>query len=149
MLISSFCRTIYSPKKNGHPVAAARECTASRKLARGLELFLDSRGLTGQLTQVVELGTAHAAPTNDLDAGHGRRVEREDALDSDAARDLPDHEGLVDAPVLAGDADTLESLDALLGTLADEVEYPHGVAGSEVRTVLPELLLLDFLDQRI
>jgi len=54
---------------------------------------------------------------------------------------------LVQAPVLARDADALERLDALLLTLAHEVEHLHGVAGSEVEGVLTELALLDLLDE--
>ncbi len=49
--------------------------------------------------------------------------------------------------VLAGDAHALEGLDALLVALAHEVVDPDGVAGSEVGTVVPKLLLLDLLNE--
>ena len=48
-------------------------------------------------------------------------------------------------PLLSGH-NALEYLDALFGALANEVQDPDGVTGSEVRAVVPELLLLDFFD---
>src|SRR5262249_6396816 len=55
----------------------------------------------------------------DLDPVDHRGVQREDALDSDAARDLSHCEGLPRASAPAGDHDTREDLDALFLTFAD------------------------------
>ena len=45
-------------------------------------------------------------------------MEREDALDADAGRNLADREGLVDAATAPGDADALERLQPLFLTFA-------------------------------
>jgi hypothetical protein len=48
--------------------------------------------LTRAATQVVKLGAAHVAPAHDLDRIDDRRIEREDALDALAERNLADGE---------------------------------------------------------
>src|SRR5829696_1690194 len=107
----------------------------------------DAGRLAAQHAQVVQLGAAHAAVAHDLDAAHHGGVQREGALHAHAARQLADLEGLVDAAVLARDADALERLDALLLALANAHVHAHGVAGVEVRNVAPEIFLLG-LDER-
>src|SRR5688500_16112725 len=77
-------------------------------------LFLDARGLAGEVAEVVQLGAAHAAAAHHLDSTDHRAVHREDALDADAVRDLADGEGLADTAATTGDAHALERLDALL-----------------------------------
>src|SRR4029079_13193580 len=86
-----------------------------------------------QIAQVVQLRAADAAAANHLDTIDRGGVEREDALDTDAARYLPHGEGLADAAALAADDDTLEHLDALLVPLDHLHVHAHGVPGAEIR----------------
>src|SRR6266496_4596252 len=86
---------------------------AARNVHANLAL-LDPRGLSGEVAQVVQLCTPDAAPSNNGDRRDHRAVQREDALDTDTARDLPNGEGLADAASAARDAHTLECLKTLL-----------------------------------
>ncbi len=65
-------------------------------------LLVDAGGLALAIAEVVELGPPHRAFALHLDPVDDRRVEREDALDADAARDLADGEGLAGARRRAG-----------------------------------------------
>src|SRR4051812_7270032 len=68
------------------------------RLAGGAVLaaaLLDARRLAGAAAQVIELGAAHLAAAHDLDRGEAGRVEREDALDPLAVRDLAQREARV------------------------------------------------------
>src|SRR5580765_363359 len=91
--------------------------------------FLHARGLALQIAQEVQLGAAHAGRPHDLDLLDRRRMQREDALDALAERDLPHRErGAQAAPVHADD-DALEHLHAFLVTLADLDVHAHRVPG--------------------
>src|ERR1700722_5098475 len=116
---------------------------------RGLPALLDPRGLTAQVAQVVELGTADAATGDGLDLVNRRAVHRERALDANAVADLPHGEGLPQATALATDHDTLENLDA--GAVAFRHLYVHlqGVTRAEVRNVSPDLGLLKLGDRGV
>src|SRR6185437_4838911 len=100
-----------------------------RRVARALG---DARRLAGQAAQVIELGAPHLAAAHHLDRRDARRVEREDALDALAVRDLAQGEIRVDPGVLAPDAHALEGLDALALALDDLDADAHGVAGAEL-----------------
>src|SRR6185312_7310049 len=54
--------------------------------------LLDSRGLAGGFAQVVELRATHAATTHDVHVAEHGAVDRENALDADAVRDLANGE---------------------------------------------------------
>src|SRR6185436_10629671 len=95
--------------------------------------FADAGRLALQVAEVVELGAAYAAAAHHLDAVDRRRVEREDALDADAARHLARGEGLADAAALPADDDALEDLDALLVAFHHLDVHAHGVSGAEIR----------------
>jgi len=58
-------------------------------------------------------------------------VEREDALNTNAVRDLADGERGADSAAAFGDADTFESLESFLVTFADADVDTEGVAGAE------------------
>src|SRR5690606_7666455 len=96
---------------------------ASHAPARGsaLAFLADPGRLAAQPPQVVELGAPHAPAPDQLDRVDRRRVDREDALDADAARDLADREALTDTRATPADAHALEDLDPLLFALA----HPH------------------------
>src|SRR3954470_6088510 len=95
------------------PSCELLRCGRSTRTGDGL-LLADARGLAGEVTQVVELGAAHAATTDDIDVGQHGAVQREDALDADAVGNLADGEAGADTRATTRDADTLERLNALL-----------------------------------
>src|SRR6185295_17253949 len=76
----------------------------------------DAGRFAGAAAQIIELGAADGAATDDLDRFDVGRIKREDALDSFAEADLADREGAAQATIGARDADAFEILDA--GALA-------------------------------
>src|ERR1700730_315126 len=71
------------------PAGLLRLCSSlCRRLAAWNHNFClplsDSRGLSGQVAQVVELGATHASTADDRDLRDHRAVHGEDALDADA-----------------------------------------------------------------
>src|SRR6185503_7335981 len=98
-------------------------------------LFLDARGLAGQLAQVVQLRATHAAAAQYLDVADHRAVYREDALDTDAVGDLPNGERLADTGPTLGDADAFERLNALLVAFLDAHVDAQRVARAERRDI--------------
>src|ERR1700730_7780058 len=112
----------------------------------------DARRLAAAAAQVIQLGPPHVAAAHHLDRADARRVEREDALDPLAVRDLAQCEIRVDPGILAGDAHPFESLDALALALDDPDADPHRVAGLERRhralaDQLRDLLRFELLPQ--
>src|SRR5262249_39266621 len=107
--------------------------------------LLDAGGLAAQGTQVVELGPAHLAAAHDLDLVDVRRMQREDALDPDAARDLADGEGLPGAAPAAADDHPLEDLDTLFIALDDTHVDAHRVPGAELRMARSYVSALDLM----
>src|SRR5690606_22865478 len=85
----------------GHGTRHRKEL--SRSASRLLSLLLDLGGLTTQVTQVVELGTADGAPGHHLAPVNDRAVHREGALDPDPEAHLADGEGLPDTGAVAPD----------------------------------------------
>src|SRR3546814_12555781 len=96
-------------------------------------MLADARRLAGAATQVVELRTAHIAAAHHLDGIDARAVQREDALDTLAVRQLAHGEGGVEAAVAARDADALESMDELARAFDHLHVHAHGSARSEQR----------------
>src|SRR5437588_778211 len=88
----------------------------------------DARRLAPAAAQVVQLGTPHRPAPHHLDRADPRRIERKDALDPLAVRDLAQREVRVDPGVLAGDAHPLEGLDAFALALDDAHADPDRVA---------------------
>src|SRR5580704_1816929 len=86
--------------------------------------------------QIIELGATDLAAAHDLDRVDHRRIEREDALDAFAIRNLPHGEVLVQAAAGAADADTFISLHA--GALAlDDLDVDHdGIPRLEIGNFL-------------
>src|SRR5207244_6763489 len=93
----------------------------------------DARRLAAAAAQVIELGAPHRAAAHDLDRADPRRIEREDALDPLAIRDLAQREVRVDPGVLAGDAHPFEGLDAFALAFDDPDADLHRVARLERR----------------
>src|SRR5689334_22622047 len=122
---------------------AQRSSATRRGLLRGgrlgLAAFLllgDAGLLAAQSAQIIELRAAHLAAAHDLDRVDKRRIEREDALDTLAVRNLAHREALVDAAARARDADTLVGLHARALALDDLHVHDQRVAGREVRDLL-------------
>ena len=98
--------------------------------------FFDARRFTAQITQVVKLRPAHTTAADDVDMIDNRRVEREDAFDADAERDLANRHGFTRAAVFAGDDDALKNLQALLVAFLDANVNLHGVARLKSRNII-------------
>src|SRR5687768_10893174 len=111
---------------------------ASALLAHGLLALGNTGPFAGPAAQVVQLGAAHDAAADHLDALDVRRVEREDALDALAEAHLADGEIAVDAAVRAGDADAFVVLNA--GALA--LDHAHADAQRVARAEFGNLLRL-------
>ena len=71
-------------------------------------------------------------------------MDREDALDTDTVRDLPDGEGRAHSAPTLRDADTFERLESFLVALADADVDTERVAGAERGDVIAEPLFLGF-----
>src|SRR5690606_8452906 len=108
-----------------------------------LALLADAGSLPDAVAHVVELGAADVAAADTLDLGDHRRVQRERALDPDAAAELAHGEGLADAAALAAQHVTLEHLHALTVALDHADVDAHRVARSEVGDVLAQAELVD------
>src|SRR4051794_10169475 len=97
--------------------------------------------LSLQLAQVEEASALHPTAGNHLDLVDARREDREDALHSDAVRDLAHGEGAAQVALLLADDHALEDLDALLVALADLRVYPDRIANTEGGELRPRLRL--------
>src|SRR6185436_14598062 len=120
-------------------ISATRASSANREsysFSSGVRFLLlaplfDARGFAAEIPEVVELCTTDPAMAFDLDLIDRRRIQREHALDSDAAGDFTNGEHLPRAAALARNDHTLEHLDALFVAFVDF----DGVAGTERRNV--------------
>src|SRR5258708_23571259 len=121
------------PRGHGGPGASAD----------GLAALADARPLAHLLAQVVQLGAAHVAVAQHLDAVDARRVQQEGALHADAVGDAADGELRTQADLAAErDDHALEHLDALARSLHDLDVDAHRVPGAQHRDL--GLLLLPF-----
>src|SRR5689334_3686169 len=103
------------------------------QLALGLDVLGDAARLAAQVAQVIELGAAHDALTDDLDFPDVRAVERKHALDALVERDLAHRERGVHARVLARDALAFVDLDALAVAFLHLEVHPERIARLETR----------------
>src|SRR6185436_185394 len=87
-------------------------------------------------TQIIELRATHDALAVHLDGNDIRRIEREDALDALAERNLADSEGGTEALVRAGNAHAFIILDAGAIALDDLHADFQRVTGTEFRNLL-------------
>ena len=101
------------------------------RLVLANQQFLNTSGLAGAVTQVVELGTADIAVALHFDGSDRRGVELERTFNAFAGRDLADDEGRVETAVAAGDHDAFEGLNALAGTFNDVDVHDNRVTGAE------------------
>src|SRR3984885_6114723 len=143
---TSRCSTLRRPSRARHrPEKNERKVTRALP-AKPLDLFLDARGLAGQVAQVVELGAAHAAAALDGDVADGRAVGLENALHTLPLRGLAHGEGGVQPAIAPGDNPTLVGLHALAVAFDHLHLHHHGVAGPEFRHLARHALPVDFLD---
>ena len=101
--------------------------------------LLDTGFLTGEVAQIEDTGAAHNAVFVDVDLLDERASEGEDALHSDAVRDLADSKGLSSSASTALQDNALEVLDSLFVSFFDLVMDSDGIASLE----FGELLALD------
>ena len=109
-------------------------------------LLLDPGLLAGEVPEVEDAGPADLTYLVELDGLDGRKLVREDSLDSDAAGNLADGESPGERGCSANlDDDALELLKSFLVSFLDPVGNGDGVTGLELRVgsgfVLRECLL--------
>jgi hypothetical protein len=92
---------------------------------------LNSGSFSDFASEIVKLGSANLTVSKDFELGYVRRVERESSLDSDAAGDLADRNGLGNAAMLKGNDDAFEKLNALLASFSNLHVCAYCVAGSD------------------
>src|SRR5580700_4528773 len=143
---NSRCSTLRRPSRPRHTLEKNERKVTRALPAEPLDLFLDARGLAGQVAQVIELRAAHAAAPLDGDVADGRAVGLEHALHTLAVRDLAHGEGGVQPAIAPGDHHTLVGLHALAVAFDHLHLHHHGVAGPELRHLARHALLVDFLD---
>src|SRR4051794_11185949 len=89
--------------------------------------------LAAAVAQIIELGAPHLAAAHDLYAFDHRRINREDALDAFAIRNLADREILLEAGAGAGDDDAFIGLHAGTRSFGDAHVDADRVARLEFR----------------
>src|SRR2546426_8451280 len=105
--------------------------------------FFDASGLAPECAHVIELCSADASGTDDLDLVDDLRVKREDAFHSMTERHLADRKCFARAAMLLRDTNPFEYLDALFIAFLDLHMNLDRIAGSECRDIRPELLFFD------
>src|SRR5690606_36230518 len=140
--LCSRARSCFSRRRSRRRLAPRRvRPMRPRAGVSALALLADPGRLAPQAAQVVELRAANPPAPQQLDRIDRRRVDREDPLDADPARDLAHGEALADPRPTAADAHALEGLDPLLLPLAHAHAPADRVAGTELRQVVPDLRL--------
>src|SRR5256885_14951662 len=91
----------------------ASSAKSREKVFSAFAALFDARRFAPEIPEVIELRATDPAMTFHLDLVDRRRIQREHALDSDAAGDFAHGEHLARAAALAGDDDALEDLNAL------------------------------------
>jgi hypothetical protein len=143
-------RPALTPSHFAAPAGLLRLCSrlCRRRLATGHEdlgfPLSDAGGLACEVAQIVQLRATDASTANDRDLRDHRAVDRENALDADAVRDLANRERRADARAALCDANTLKSLESFLVALADAYVDAEGVPCSERGNVVAEPLFLGF-----
>ena len=79
--------------------------------------LLDTRGLTAELTEIVELRAAHAAFARHFDLVDRGAVDGEDSFHAYAVRHLADDEVFAESAVLAADHYAFKYLDTFAVSL--------------------------------
>src|SRR2546423_1183174 len=96
------------------------------------------------MTQIVKLGSPHAATADDSDLRDDRAVQRENALDSNAVRDLADGKGRANATAPLGNANPFECLESFLVAFTHAHADAKRITGPERWDVVTEPLFLGF-----
>src|SRR5690606_33531379 len=110
------------------------------------QLFLDTRCLTTELTQVVQLGLANIAATLQLDRFDLAAKRLEGTLHTNAVGYLTDSERRVQTAVATTDDHALERLQTLTLTFNNlHLNYDR-IAGAEFRDFLGHLFSFNFSD---
>jgi hypothetical protein len=100
----------------------------------------NSRGLTTQLTQVVELGTPDATLLNQIDVVDDRGVKGKDSLNANAETRLANSNSFPGAAMLTGNHDAFKRLQTFFGLgFLDANVNTHRIAGLKLGNILPQL----------
>src|SRR5471030_2791456 len=113
------------------------------ELALGVGVLGDAARLAAQVAQVIELGAAHDALTDDLDFPDARAIEREHALHAFAEADLAHRERGVHAGILARDAQAFIDLKPLAVAFLHLDVHAERIARLEARHRPLALYLVD------
>jgi hypothetical protein len=108
--------------------------------------FLDAGSLAAEVAKIIQLSTADLTTTDDIDVIDDSRVQREDALNTDAEAYLADGNGLADASVLTGDADALKGLEAFLVAFLDADVDTQRIARLKRRNAVLNLCVLNNIE---
>src|SRR5476651_1570013 len=117
-----------------------------QQFALGVGVLGDTARLAAQVAQVIELGAAYDALTDDLDFPDAGTIEREHALHAFAEADLAHRERGVHARVLAGDAQAFVDLKPLAVAFLHLDVHAERVARFEARH---RPLALHLVDRRL
>ena len=112
----------------------------------GNDTLLDLSGLTGPLTEVVQLRPADNAVANDLDPADAGAVVGESPLNANAVADSADCEALADTAALHLNHDTFEVLEPLAVAFNNLDEDANGVADLELGKICSKLLFFELTD---
>src|SRR5690554_3845628 len=119
-----------------------------RSIAFAMTLAANSRGFTAELTQIIQLRTAHSAKLGHFDLIDARAVDRENTLHADAAgRDLAHGQGLFETGTAASKANAFENLNTLFGAFTNAEVNADRIARAKFRDIVTKLLLFNFINQ--
>ncbi len=114
-----------------HQKASSGEASTIRSA-----LLFDARCLTDPVAKVVQLGSPHRTPPNDLNTGDDWSVEWENPLNAYAESNLPNRDGFAETAPVASYHNTLECLDALAPCFHNANVHLHGVARVDVGEIV-------------
>src|SRR5208283_2174594 len=118
----------------------------------GLPVFadrLDAGGLARKPPQIIQTGAPDLAAGQHLNLLDTRRMEREDAFDTDPVGDLAHGEGRAIPAAVHLDDDPFERLDPFLLALDDLDLQPQGVADPELGEVLAQRAIFELLNDAV
>jgi hypothetical protein len=114
--------------------------------AASAQLFFDACSLTGEVTQIVELGAAHITTTLHFYLGHQRRIRGKNALHPFTVGDFADRESRVQATITAGNANNFKNLESLAVALLHFHVNGDRVTRTKSRQFRLHLFLINFVN---
>src|SRR5262249_44790765 len=96
-------------------------------------LFLNSRCLTGETTEIIKFCTAYVTAACHYNAFHARGIERENTFNAFAVAEFAHGESRIEACVFTGNAYAFECLNTLIFAFNDLYVDDNGIASLEIR----------------